>query len=441
MIAYIDGLGRALDRAWLARGRDERVFSELAYEHLAARPPASELAVSEIVDWLFSPAVPVSQPRDRSFGQPPVKLYHGHGFFIEALFWTTGTTAIHQHAFSGVFTPLMGSSVHTAWRFAPEQRLSTYLQVGALERITTEHLQVGDLRRIEPGDGFVHQLFHLELPSVTMVVRTQVEPEHQPQYSYLPPGVAVDPFRDDPIIERRVMMLAVLHRAEDPAVGSLEEHAERMICGGDGYEAHRALSYLVSAEVGDALLARLLRAGRATHGELVDRLYEAATHQRRITLVSRLRAEVKQPDLRFLLALLMLLPERDPILALVAARCPDADPVDTIMGWLEGLSGLDRVGVEFDELNLSLFRALVAGCDRDGLLAHLGEEYDPDDLREQEDELLAHAAELACSDIFVPLFSDSRFAVEAQAARRVVVPSESASDDATATRSDEAATD
>ncbi len=404
MIPYAASLGHRLEQAWLARGRDEQVFAELACEHLRAHPPAGALSVDEIVDWVFSINPGVTQPEDMKFGQPPVKLYQGRGFFIEALFWTTSTTAIHQHGFSGAFTPIAGSSVHTAWRFESERRLSSRLHVGRLERLSTEHLQVGEVRRILPGTGFVHQLFHLESPSVTLVARTSVETEHQPQYSYVPPGVAFDPFYSEPLLERR---LALLELMKNTGAGDFERHAEGLLCSGDAFEAFRGLTFLALAQVDDALLARLLAAARGTHGEIVDHLYAAATHERRIRLISKLRKQVTAPEPRFLLALLMLLPERDAILEVVAARHPERDPRATVMAWLEALSGLDLVGIEFDEVNQIVFRALLDGCDDGGVLAALGEVFDAGDIDAQRDDILAHAGAMARSEVFAALFSES----------------------------------
>jgi hypothetical protein len=103
-------------------------------------------------------------------GQPPAVLYRNADLEIQALTWMQGTTAIHQHGFDGVLS----------------------------------------------GTGFIHALFHLERPSVTIVVRNQSTVASFPQYTYRLPGVGLNDFHTDDRLLLRLCGLHSLHRT-DPA--------------------------------------------------------------------------------------------------------------------------------------------------------------------------------------------------------------------------------
>jgi len=67
---------------------------------------------------------------DATFGQPPITLFHHDRFYIEALFWLSSTTSIHQHAFAGAFSVLAGSSVQARYRFEPRTGVERRLRFG-----------------------------------------------------------------------------------------------------------------------------------------------------------------------------------------------------------------------------------------------------------------------------------------------------------------------
>jgi hypothetical protein len=149
MISYFQKLGERIEFAWRTRSYDESIFPDLALEALSEAPPSENVKVEDIIAWVFSPLHEFEQPdQGRLFGEPPVVLFQAHRFYIEALFWLSGTTDIHQHAFSGAFSVLAGSSVHSHWRFASDRRINSRMLWGRLERLSTEILKPGDMRPI-----------------------------------------------------------------------------------------------------------------------------------------------------------------------------------------------------------------------------------------------------------------------------------------------------
>ncbi len=66
-------------------------------------------------------------------------LHHEGDYFIQALTWMEGTTAIHDHAFCGAFMVLEGASLHVTYGFR------------TAERLAEDRLVVGDLARAAGG--------------------------------------------------------------------------------------------------------------------------------------------------------------------------------------------------------------------------------------------------------------------------------------------------
>jgi hypothetical protein len=171
ILSYFQGLGEQIERAWLKHDYDEEVFPDLVLDVLRQRPAMEQVEVRDIVEWFLGDLQPFRQPDNREFfGEPPITLFEAPRFYIEALFWLSGTTDIHEHSFSGAFMVLAGASVHSHWRFTRERMVNSQMLCGRLDRISTEILHPGEMRSIRSGDRLIHQLFHLEVPSVTIVV-------------------------------------------------------------------------------------------------------------------------------------------------------------------------------------------------------------------------------------------------------------------------------
>ena len=414
MISYFQSLGERIERVWLERNYSEEIFPQLVLDILKSDPPGERVKMADIVDFVFGPTQPFRQPKDRDlFGEPPVMLFQAPRFYIEALFWLSGTTAIHEHAFSGVFAVLAGSSVHSHWRFAPDRMINSRMICGRLERLSTEILQPGGIRPIHSGDRLIHQLFHLEMPSVTIVIRTYEERHHLPQYKYLPPGLAIDHEDRDGLRTRRLIFLDGMARGQ---IDGLPDYAHRLIKDGDLETLYYAFSVLTRRKVDRELLKDLYSTARQRHGALIDLIQEVCEEERRTRIVTALRSKISNPDARFLLALLMLMPDRDAIFETVRLQFPDAEPLATIETWIEGISGKETIGFDFSDVNRLIFRSLVEGLDKEGLLQRLRTEFRDDAIDAHRDRLLDHAKQLARSDLFLPLLSKSPLREEARVA-------------------------
>ncbi len=185
-------------------------------------------------------------PRDdgyeRNFGQPPIQAFQCPNFFIEVLFWMDATTAIHQHRFSGAFHVLDGSSIHTEYAFEQKRRYNDRLLVGDLAVKSVEYLEKGSVRPIRNGNGTIHALFHLDRPSISVVVRTGSSPLAGPQYSYVHPGIAYDPFYSNQSLFLRTRTIEVLRRSEH---AEWKQVATQAVRNADSFEAFLLLRSLM----------------------------------------------------------------------------------------------------------------------------------------------------------------------------------------------------
>src|SRR5580698_1434849 len=106
-----------LDR-WRRADFDARAFPDVASGALHDRPPSAHVDAMDVVRWVHDAPLLVPQTDiAATFGQPPVNVFHCERFYIQVLFWLDGTTAIHQHAFSGAFHVMQGSSLESTYSF------------------------------------------------------------------------------------------------------------------------------------------------------------------------------------------------------------------------------------------------------------------------------------------------------------------------------------
>ena len=355
---YFETLGRLTGHLWKAHNYDERTFPEVANEALRKMPASATTSLDEIVRYVLrSDTLPHQADLQSEFGQPPLTVYVGRDFRIEVLFWTGATPAVHQHAFSGAFHVLHGSSLHLTWDFEIEAKVSIHLRFGRVSLREGELLKVGDIRPILAGDQFIHTTFHLETPTISIVVRTNNEPDQMPQYTYLPPTICYNPREDEPLLRRKAQVLAMLVNA-----GRTEQYDHMLKELLAECDTCSAFHYLFQAHAlkDRKAFKELLETAKSRHTDLVLRVDPAFTYARRQSAIANLRAKVKDPDVKFLLAVLINVPDRKTVLTLLKDRFPGEEPIGKFVGCMKHLSDRDLVGEKFNEPWLWALHCLLA---------------------------------------------------------------------------------
>jgi hypothetical protein len=365
-------LGAAVEKLWEEHGRKEEAFGEVATQALVASNVLATVGADDIISWLMN-SNDVPEQHAEEFSQPPVNVYIGDGFYIQALFWIDSTTAIHEHSFSGAFGVLHGSSVHATYSFAPRKVASKRLVVGDTRFISAELLQRGDVRTILAGDRLIHSLFHLDRPSVSLVVRTSRKITlERPQYAYLKPFLAFD---DLNLPKLQVVQLRMLESLFATDRGVFWRTAGDLVAAGDPFILCQVLAIAYRKSDETANWNALLRRVSAENRELVDSILPCLKEGNRSNRLFTLRASVHNPVHRFFLALLLNVPEREQIYKLVAQRFPSSDPKALVLQWLGEIFGEEQAGIRITPAALFLIDRILDDPDFERSKAALREHF------------------------------------------------------------------
>jgi hypothetical protein len=362
-----EALGTSAHRAWADVGFDEARLPAVAAKILRESGAHERFDLDAVSDWFFSDdflppqhAVP--------FAAPPLVAWQEQRFFVEVPFWVDGTTLIHDHGFSGAFQVLGGSSIHTWYEFEPEHRVKAGLVLGRLVQKGIEYLRPGDVREVAAGQRFIHSLFHIERPSVTLLIRTYADPDALDAFEYLPPNLRVREAAQDRLANRRQQMLdslaTVCGETTDFFGSSYGRAIARIVGSSDFAEAFHALRHLFGhAEAlvnlgADEVCEAAIAVAAKRHGSRAHEIAPALREERRQLDFTRRRSEVRDLRHRVLLGALLNGVGRDQVLD-VLAQCFGGDPRRTLRSCVDELVHVDDAGVHLLDLSIAAPAAAV----------------------------------------------------------------------------------
>lgn len=394
---FFQKLGSLVEERWRERNYNEEVFPEIAADVLEEMDPIHASDPWEIIRWVNTvDCLPAQQDISGQFGNPPITLYNSSRFYIDAYYWVDGTTSIHQHGFCGAFQVYLGSSIHSQYSFKARNKLNQHFVIGDISLQKVELLEKGAIRRILPGETYIHSLFHLDRPSVTICVRTYKTYKGTPQYDYKKPCFANDPFFDEHITTRRTQCASLLfnikHPETDAIIGELLSHSDfqtafRILDLARSHLLGNHLEHAFGLATGEERFESFMQIARRRHGELVDLIRPVFDEVDRQANLFRRRSQITSNEHRFFLALLLNVPDRLKFLEMVASRYPDRDPVETVIDWLEELASTKVTGsheanllgiVDYDDDYLLVFQGLLEGKTRDEIKKSFEEEFSPE---------------------------------------------------------------
>jgi hypothetical protein len=317
MLSAINPLVSEIDRMWSRAGFERDAFCEIA---VAALQRPLELDLPTLARAVCLGAVlPPQLPRAEPFGQPSITLHHDDRYVIEAVSWHTGSAAIHQHTFTGAFRLLTGRSVHSRYTFVETERPDARMSFGALHHQDLELLDDEVVVPIPYGPHLIHSTFHLDTPSMTVVVRTHED--RGPGYHYLPPGVAFDPQARSPDLRKRLELIDTLNRSN----GDLyTECVHAAIASGDLYDGMAVMLRAGDHDLDGPTYLSFLERLVSKHGRRIEPLVLALLEDRRRGALSRLRDTVSDRSDRHFIACLLSFSGRDDLLDAMASYHGDA---------------------------------------------------------------------------------------------------------------------
>jgi len=339
MDAFFTKLGRTVLARWKQVNFSLAAFPDIAQRALEEHPPSENVDLAALIrEFLMEDEQPLQT--SSGFGQPELVAYDHPRFYIQILFWLDGTTDIHQHEFSGAFHVLWGSSIHSHFEFENVQPVTAHFRLGDLRLIDTQLLETGSTVPIVSGRSCIHSLFHLDSPSVTVVVRTHSDPGTGPQFNYLPPHVALDPFYHDALTMRRKQLLDVLEQTGDPEYSELvmemigELDFERAF-----FILQNCMGHLRNLDMWEDVWNIFAK----KHGAMAARVEPVLGEIIRRDGIAAMRGNIDEIEHRFFLALLLNVSGRDAVLEMVRQRYP-GDSLETVLRWAEELSGMSVQG-------------------------------------------------------------------------------------------------
>jgi hypothetical protein len=373
-------LGALVESRWREQNYNEDLFPEIAAHALAESDLTEQVDPWEVIRWVHrTPSLPRQQDRKGKFGNPPITLFVGSRFYIDVYFWLDGTTSIHQHAFSGAFQVLLGSSVHSHYRFEKDREINPYFLTGEVLLQDVSLLVKGDIKEIRPGPRFIHSLFHLERPSATITVRNDHSPHDAIQYSYLKPYVAFDPFFEDDSFIKKVqtvsLLLGMKHPEADQFIADLLDAADfqttfALLDTAFRFLGNNEMEGLFQLSKSSDRFEALLNRARLRHGLLTDLLPPVFAEKQRQNDITKRRGMIEGRGHRFFLALLLNVPERTMVLDLIRQKFPEADPVELAVGWIKEMAAIrifgspepNVLGIKnFEPSHLTVFEGLLRG--------------------------------------------------------------------------------
>ena len=418
-------LGALVEGRWKDQNYNEQLFPDIAAQALVESDLPARVDPWKIISWVHTTAaLPEQQDVEGRFGNPPVTLFSGPRFYIDVYYWLDGTTSIHQHAFSGAFQVLLGSSIHSSYTFREDHVINEHFSVGELALNNVQLLKKQDVRTIKPGRQFIHSLFHLDRPSATITIRTAATPSAAVQYEYRKPYFALNPFFRNASLAKKQqtvgLLLGMKHKDADAMISDL-------VCAADFHTAYFVLSEtfhhlksnqmeaLFGLSIGQDRFNAILERCRSVHGEITERILPVLEEQERQQAIIRRRATITGDEHRFFLALLLNVPSREKILQLVKQRLPEQDPVETILDWVDELSRIRELGSKeanvlgiegFDEFYSFVLEELLRGHSAKDIKSNAARQYPNEQANSLTERLETTSKKLRSAQLFKSILLD-----------------------------------
>ena len=352
MLHPFEELGTKITSEWDKYDHRDDNFEAIATSLLDESRLLHRVTPEEVIDWLMrSEKLPKQDAYE--FGQPPIVAFEAEKFFIQVLFWLDSSTSIHEHGFSGAFGVLAGSSVHSRYEFEPVDPEPAKLRLGRIKYLYSELLGRGDIRPITRGNAFAHGLFHLEWPSVSVVVRTHKSDQQTPQYSYFKPYLAIDPFYAPALPTVQLRMLESLDRMDRKLFWA---HAQRLAAACEPWTLFRVVCAAHAHVDEKEQWHNFVADASARHPQMIEKMIRCSEEMKREMKLLSLRGKVLNPTHKFLLGLLLNVPDRTVLYRLIAERFPAMDPESLVLCWLTEIFDDKAKGIKLTPLSSLLLQ-------------------------------------------------------------------------------------
>jgi hypothetical protein len=372
-------LQEGIDRRWRAAQYREPDFPTIAGEELTNAALGQQFSELEIVDWIHSArSLPKQLDPKSKFGNPPITLTRTKNFLIDLYFWVGTNTALHDHGFSGAFANLVGQSLQVEYEFAPTSAPTrSNLGFGNLRLKEIELIAPGRVQLILSGDHFIHAVWHLDMPTITVVVRTlKSTGVVQKEYHY--PGIVTLKNYSEPDIVRkrkREMFLYLFVRNHPHKV----ELATKLVAEADDVDRLWYLNVLRNPAVcpPDAKETCTHSLFRGVHGRWLEQAANGPSVQNLLRDTRFDRAT--KWEHRLLVALLCALRQKSRIMNWLAKHAVDLASDARVAQFLSEMFAAGVLRSEIDGLPPQILLMMLENSRDEDTLAKLSNDMNPDE--------------------------------------------------------------
>ena len=368
MIEKIEQLGKEVETAWKKEGYAKEVFPRIAFELLQKHRFHEQFSMETFLkSFCKLKTLPSQLTITNTFGEPPITLYRNDAlnFLIDIYFWVTPEISIHAHGFQGAFTNLQGKSLHCTYHFRAENSDSDVF-TGEISLKEATLLLEGAVEEITRGLGFIHEVWHVSFPTVTLVIRTIMA--DGPQYNFLKPHFAFRYEPYTPLESKQMDTLEMLYRVKSPQKECFLEELTRT------YKPYQAFVHLRKylAATGDLKSIKSALERIPNFQKWLPYFLESVrTSYETGATWNRLQDERE----RLLIALLSSLEKRDEILSFMEAHYPGKPVLTTLIGWIRKLVKERKLAFELNETALDVLELLLHGYGEKALCQKLSRSY------------------------------------------------------------------
>lgn len=405
----IQGLVREVRHRWKLHGGELSRFPRAAAEALQHRALHQNFQFYEdVIGWVESAKKLPLQPSERDgreFGQPGITAYWGRDFFIDVYFWVTPEISIHNHSFSGAFALLNGRSLHCVYDFVPREGSRGRIRVGQLNLRGWKLMEPGSVHEIHSGTRFVHQVWHLSHPTVSLVIRTCQDRKHPILYRFTRSGLAIAQQTPEggqhALTIKKAKLMRFLHRIGHP---QRWDYMNKVISSASPESAYDILMRYVELW-GDAEgVARLLR-GMPIRNKIWLAMREALLEE--LSLQPRIDWErVTSEDHRFLLSVLLSARDRETCSAMIEAYSGERLE-DFVITNLQSMMKSRVFSVTFPPIAYAILRGLVKGMSYSEIKRELEKDYLRREILSRSDDLEKLCRELQSLPLLKSLMTTS----------------------------------
>lgn len=260
------------------------------------------------------------------FSDFDLQLYSTDRFRIEFLYWVGSDTSIHHHGFSGAFKLACGRSLHTEYDFEIRHTLHPELLVGELRLRSSKVFEPGEICLVQGGRRFIHANFHMMRPTVTMLIRTLGDQCYNPLLRYRHPHFAVSQLDHRPRMDQCRRRSRVVEIAARSGRWEFLQRVIDELWPNPTLEDSLEILQLPAIKQDPDRLGRALARAAERHPTFAAEITATTREELRSERGEALRRRLVNADGKFLLAVLINVPDADAILDHLAAEFPDEAP-------------------------------------------------------------------------------------------------------------------